>query len=94
MNLLKPVRLDLAPNSPERFRSLQVLAPPTNDCSQRRVLGLFAYYVKRRSNFSEMIQPLLKVTTFALISEAINAFNLSKSGMDDMMPLRQHYRQL
>ena len=44
---------------PERLRPLQELPPPTNVRSQRRVLGLFAYYAKWISNFSEKIQPLL-----------------------------------
>ena len=37
---------------PERLRPLQELPPPTNVRSQRRVLGLFAYYAKWISNFS------------------------------------------
>ena len=67
---------------PEIFRPLQELHPPTDVRSQRRVLGLFAYYAKWISNFLENIQPLLKATTFHLCSEAINAFNLLKSGME------------
>ena len=67
---------------PERLRPLQELPPPTNVRSQRRVLGLFAYYAKWISNFSEKIQPLLKATTFPLNSEAINAFNMLKSDME------------
>ena len=67
---------------PERLRPLQELPPPTNVRSQRRVLGLFAYYAKWISNFSEKIQPLLKATTFPLNSAAINAFNMLKSDME------------
>ena len=67
---------------PERLRPLQELPPPTNVRSQRRVLGLFAYYTKWISNLSEKIQPLLKATTFPLNSEAINAFNMLKSDME------------
>ena len=67
---------------PERLRPLQELPPPTNVRSQRRVLGLFAYYAKLISNFSEKIQPLLKATNFPLNSEAINAFNMLKSDME------------
>ena len=63
---------------PERLCPLQELPPPTNVRSQRRVLGLFAYYAKWISNFSEEIQSLLKATTFPLNSEAINAFNMLK----------------
>ena len=51
---------------PERLCPLQELPPPTNVCSQRRVLGLFAYYARWISNFSEKIQQLLKATTFPL----------------------------
>ena len=51
---------------PERLRPLQELPPPTNVRSQRRVLGLLAYYAKLISNYSEKIQPLLKATTFPL----------------------------
>ena len=43
---------------PERLRPLQELPPPTNVRSQRRVLGLFAYYAKWISNFSEKIQSI------------------------------------
>ena len=67
---------------PERLRPLQELPPPTNVRSQRRVLGLFAYYEKWISNFSENIQPLLKATTFPLNSEAINAFNMIKGDVE------------
>ena len=67
---------------PERLRPLQELPPPTNVCSQRRVLGLFAYCAKWISNFSEKIPLLLKATTFSLNSEAINAFNMLKLKSD------------
>ena len=67
---------------PEKLCPLQELPPPTNVRSQRRVLGLSAYYAKWTSNFSEKIQPLLKATTFPLNSEAINAFNMLKSDME------------
>ena len=74
---------------PKRLRPLQELPPPTNVRSQRRVLGIFAYYAKWISNFSEKIQPLLKATTFPLNSEAINAFNLLKSDVElaDFRPI-------
>ena len=67
---------------PDRLRPLQELPPPTNVRSQRRVLGLLAYYAKWISNFSEKIQPLLKATTFPLNSKATNAFNMLKSDME------------
>ena len=41
---------------PERISPLQELPPPTNIRSQRRVLGLYAYYAKLISNFSKKIQ--------------------------------------
>ena len=63
----------------ERLHPFQEFPPSTNVRSQRRVLGLFAYYAKLISNFSKNIQPLLNATPFPLSSEAINAFNLLKS---------------
>ena len=44
----------------QRLRPLQELPPPTNVCSQRRVLGLFAYYAKWISNFQKRFSHCLR----------------------------------
>ena len=56
----------------ERLRPLQELPLPTNVRSQRRVLGLFAYYAKWISIFSKKNEPLLKeLAAFPPIDEGI-----------------------
>jgi hypothetical protein len=62
----------------ERLRPLQEFPPPTNLASLRRAMGMFAYYAKWISNFSEKIQPLIKTKSFPLCKESLNAFNLLK----------------
>ena len=75
---------------PERLRPLQELPPPTNVCSHRRALGLFAYYAKWIPNFFEKIQPLSKALTYPLCKEAIDSFNTLKgdmeSAIDEVVP--------
>ena len=48
----------------ERLRPLQDYPPPTNVGSLRRVDGMFAYYAKWISNFSDKIQPLVNAKSF------------------------------
>ena len=64
---------------PERFRPLMELPAPTNITSQRRVLGMFAYYSKWVKNFSDKVRPLNKNTTFPLPPDAEESFNTLKN---------------
>lgn len=67
---------------PERLRPLQELPPPTNLTSLRRALGMFAYYAKWISNFSDKIKPLVNTKTFPLDESALAAFTLIKHQLE------------
>ena len=64
---------------PERFRPLMELPAPTNLTSQKRILGMFAYYSKWVKNYSDKVRPLNKNTTFPLPSDALESFNAIKN---------------
>ena len=70
---------------PERLRPLKELDPPHNLISQRRIVGMFAYYSKWIPKFSEKLQPLVQNTDFPLSLDALNSFNLLKKDIDDSL---------
>ena len=49
----------------------------------QRILGLFSYYSKWVSNFSEIIQPLFQNEAFPLSNATISAFRLMKNKLAD-----------
>ena len=53
---------------PERLAPLRQLLPPSNQKCQRRIIGMFAYYMYSPwiSHFSDKIQLLSQNTTFPL----------------------------
>ena len=59
---------------PERLLPLRNLAPPVDLVSQRRVVGMFAYYSRWIPRYSEKIRPLSTNETFPLQAESLNAF--------------------
>ena len=63
---------------PERFRPLMEIPDPTNLTSQRRVVGMFAYYSKWVKNFSDKIRLLNKNSTFPLPPDVKSAFEYLK----------------
>ena len=63
---------------PERLQPLQDYPPPSNVPSLRRALGMFAYYAKWISQFSDKIRPLADTTSFPLDKEALASFNALK----------------
>lgn len=81
---------------PERMKPLQELPPPKNMNSLKRIRGMFAYYAKWIPEFSEKIQPLVKVDRFPLEEKALKAFNTLKSelcrvilwAIDENLPLQ------
>ena len=75
---------------PERLQPLKNLAPPCDLVSQRRIVGMFAYYSRWISRYSEKIRPLNTNETFPLPQEALNAFNSLREEIADatlMTPL-------
>ena len=64
---------------PERLQPLQEYPPPSNVPSLRRALGMFAYYAKWISQFSDKIRPLANTTSFPLDKEALASFNALKN---------------
>ena len=59
---------------PERLRPLLEFPPPTNIASQRRIIGMFAYYAKWIARFSDKIKPLIGNKTFPISGEGLQAF--------------------
>ena len=62
----------------ERLQGLMDLPVPSDLASLRRAMGLFSYYSKWISNFSEKIHPLTRVTQYPLNNEQIEAFRCLK----------------
>lgn len=81
---------------PERMKPFQELPPPKNMNSLKRIRRMFAYYAKWIPEFSEKIQPLVKVDRFPLEEKALKAFNTLKSelcrvilwAIDENLPLQ------
>ena len=65
----------------DRLRPLLDLPVPFNLKSLRRIIGMFAYYAKWLSNFSEKVRPLNTANIFPLNEEAVNAFNILKQDL-------------
>ena len=63
---------------PERLRLLRNLGAPFNLDSQRRIVGMFAYYSKWILKFSEKIRPLSTNRVFPLPQEALTTFESLK----------------
>ena len=72
-NLIKP--------DPERLKPLLEFPPPTSLKSLKRVLGLFAYYAKWVSGFSDKIARLKCVTSFPLSSIELADFEKLKKAI-------------
>ena len=68
---------NISPDS-ERIRPLQEFPPPTTLASLRRALGMFSYYAKWISHFSDKIRPLVDTKSFPLSDSALSAFQLLK----------------
>ena len=63
---------------PEQLQPLRNLAAPFNLDSQHHIVGMFAYYSKWISRYSEKIHPLSSSTTFPLPHDALATFNSLK----------------
>ena len=63
---------------PERLAPLRNMGPPCDINSQRRIVGMFAYYSRWIPRYSEKIRPLTKNETFPLPEEAVKAFESFK----------------
>ena len=63
---------------PERLRRLLDFPPPSNFKLLRRVLGMFAYYVKWIDCFADKVQPLADAKVFPLNEFALKSFQLLK----------------
>lgn len=74
---------------PENLRPLEELAPPRNTAELKRVIGMFSYYSKWISRFSERLIPLTRNSKFPLNRIALNAFQdlrncLSKASLSSI----------
>ena len=70
---------------PERLRPLHELPVPSTKKELLRALGMFSYYARLISDFSNKIRPLTKASKsliFPLSSEAIMAFNSLKCELE------------
>ena len=63
---------------PARLRPLVNLPAPHNAASQRRVVGMFAYYSKWIRDFSTKIRPLSHNTIFPMPEEVVEVFKMLK----------------
>lgn len=63
----------------QRLMPLQKLEPPRTAKSLQRVLGLFVYYAKWISQFSEKAYLFIHSSSFPLNAEALSTFELLKS---------------
>ena len=75
LNSIKP--------DPERLQPLLNLAAPTNLASQRRVVGMFAYYSRWIRDFSAKIRPMVQNTTFPLPNDVSEKFKQLKTDLKD-----------
>ena len=84
LNILGSVICDgVIKPDPERLQPLRDMPPPHDLKSQKRVVGLFAYYCKWIKNFSDKIRPLTHNTEFPIAGDALIAFNLLKCDIED-----------
>ena len=63
---------------PERLRPLLEFPAPTDSKSLKRALGMFAYYAKRITNYSDKIVHLKNSKTFPLTTEALKEYEALK----------------
>ena len=70
------IRLD-----PNRLKPLIELKPPPNPSELRRTIGMFAYYARWLSKFSDRSYALSKATSFPLSGKEIDAFEDLKQGL-------------
>ena len=68
---------------PERLRPLMEYPAPQSVKALQRCIGLFAYYSKWVSNYSDKIRPLIDCTSFPLSSEQMEAFHGIKKDIAD-----------
>ena len=66
---------------PERLRVLTELPAPQNPKSLERMIGMFAYYAKWISRFSDKIKNLKSTTIFPLSGEALLSFQTLKTDL-------------
>ena len=67
---------------PERLKPLKQLPPPTDRKSQKRVIGLFAYYSQWIQNFSDKIRVLVQNDKFPLEQNELSTFNALKADIE------------
>lgn len=60
------------------MKPLKEMPPPSSLKSQRRVVGMFAYYSNWIAQFSEKIKPLNENTTFPLPEVVLYSFESLK----------------
>ena len=68
---------------PERLRPLKEMQPPRTLKSQRRIIGMFSYYSKWISQFSDKIRPLIQNTEFPPSSSVIESFEALKKELEN-----------
>ncbi len=66
---------------PERLRVLTELPAPQNPKSLEQMIGMFAYYAKWISRFSDKIKNLKSTTIFPLSGEALLSFQTLKTDL-------------
>ena len=67
----------------ERLRPLLDMPPPLNLKSQKRIIGMFAYYSKFIENFSDKIYILNRNTIFPVPQDVLEAFRALKVDLRD-----------
>ena len=68
---------------PDRLEPLRLMPPPTNMKSQKRAIGMFAYYSSWICKFSDKIRPLNSNTTFPLPQDVLASFENLKKELED-----------
>jgi len=66
---------------PQRLQPLLDLPPQSIAKELKRVSGMFSYYSKCISNFSEKASPLLHASTFPLDDDTLNSFQILKDDL-------------
>jgi hypothetical protein len=80
---------------PAQFSPLMNMPLPTDAKSLKRAIGLFSYYSRWISHYSDKIRPMTKASSFPLNNEATRTFhglisdivNASLRGIDSTVPL-------
>ena len=76
---------------PQRLEPLRKLPPPTDLKSQKRCVGMFAYYSHWISKFSEKIRPLITNEKFPLSETVLKSFELMKTEIANSVVHRIDY---